>query len=64
LNNNRGTVFPLRSVQRSYMQDNWSNNWCLSRSLCWWHLYVCNRPQRGLCSQEAAGRFQCYWDVI
>jgi hypothetical protein len=26
LNNNRGTVFPLRSVQRSYMQDNWSNN--------------------------------------
>jgi hypothetical protein len=23
------------------------NAWCLSRSLCWWHLYICNRPHRG-----------------
>jgi hypothetical protein len=23
------------------------NTWCLSRSLCWRHLYICARPQRG-----------------
>jgi hypothetical protein len=36
------------------------NTWCLSRSLCWWLLYtyICDRPQRGLCSQKAAARSQ------
>jgi hypothetical protein len=22
------------------------NTWCLSRSLCWWHVYICDRPQK------------------
>jgi hypothetical protein len=33
-------------------------------SLCWWHPYICDRPQSGLCSQKAAQRFQCYWEVV
>jgi hypothetical protein len=27
-------------------------------------LYICDRPQRGLCSQKAAARSRCYWDVV
>jgi hypothetical protein len=30
------------------------NNWCLSGSVCWWHLYICYSPQRGLCSQKSS----------
>jgi hypothetical protein len=40
------------------------NIWCLSRSLCWWHLHICDRPQRRLCSQKAAARSQSYWDMM
>jgi hypothetical protein len=33
--------------------------------LCWLHLYeyICDRQQRGFCSQKAAARSQCCWDV-
>jgi hypothetical protein len=40
------------------------NIWCLSKSLCWWHLYIWDRPQRGVQSQKAAVRSQCYWDLV
>jgi hypothetical protein len=40
------------------------NTWYLSRSLCWWHLCICNWPQRGLRSQKAAARSHCYWHVV
>jgi hypothetical protein len=51
-------------VQYRYINDTPRNTWCLSRSLCWWHLYICDKPQRGLCSQKAAAKCQCYWDVV
>jgi hypothetical protein len=28
------------------------------------YIYICDRPQRGLCSQKAAARSQCYLDVL
>jgi hypothetical protein len=36
----------------------------LSSSFCWWHLYICDRPQRVFCSQKAAARSQFYRDVV
>jgi hypothetical protein len=39
------------------------NSWCLCRPFCWCHLYMCDRSQRMLCSQKAAARSQCYWEV-
>jgi hypothetical protein len=53
-------IHTVQSVHKWYGP----NTWCLSRSLCWWHPYICDRPQRGLRSQKAAARFQCYWDVL
>jgi hypothetical protein len=35
------------------------NTLYLSRSLCWWHLYMGDRPLIELCSQKAAARSQC-----
>jgi hypothetical protein len=33
---------------------------CSSSPLCWWHVYIYNRSQRGLCSQKAAARPHFY----
>jgi hypothetical protein len=53
-------------VKYIYINDTPQNTCCLSRSLCWWHLYtcICDRRQRDLCSQKAAARSQNYWDVV
>jgi hypothetical protein len=37
---------------------------CLSRSPCWWHLYICNRQQTCLCSDKDALKSHCYWDMV
>jgi hypothetical protein len=40
------------------------NTCCLSRPFCWWHLYICGRLQRALCSRKASVRSRCYWDMV
>jgi hypothetical protein len=30
-----------------YIYTKCRNSWCLRRSPCWWHLHICERPQRG-----------------
>jgi hypothetical protein len=56
----------VRSVQPFYSIYIWymPKTWCLSRSLCWWHLYICHRAQRGLYPQKAPARTQYYCDVV
>jgi hypothetical protein len=59
----QGSVLHHHIVQSIYK---WyaSNTWCLSRSLCWWHLHICDRPQRRLWYQKSAARSQRYCDVV
>jgi hypothetical protein len=58
----QGSILPPHCTVCLYMIP--PDTWCLSRSLCWWHLYICDKPHRRLCSQKAAARSQCCWDLM
>jgi hypothetical protein len=44
---------PVPHIVQSIYKWYATNTWCLSRSLCWWHLYICDRRlQRSLSAIE------------
>jgi hypothetical protein len=61
----RGATFcPVLHIVQCVYKWYAPNIWCLSKSICWWRMYICDRPRSGLYYQKAAARSQCSWDIV